>query len=224
MREVRHTIIRIIGNRLNKANHTRWQGKDFDFTGVVFDGGDLRSAEFSGGFVSFLDAEFADGVVDFTDAAFNGAMVVFTDARFTGGTADFFGADFNGSIVSFNNAKFTAGVVLFSAASFIKGRVDFNAEFTGSYVLFEGARFTEGVVGFTGLRASSDGRQAPHASFTKGRVDFTEATGSVPEGLKTAAAQGKRGVVVPSKRWAARKDGKSGEGSPDAEQVHRGRP
>jgi hypothetical protein len=30
-----------------------WQGLNFDFTGVVFDGGDFRRAQFSGGEVDF---------------------------------------------------------------------------------------------------------------------------------------------------------------------------
>ncbi|WP_239647925.1 pentapeptide repeat-containing protein [Nocardiopsis ganjiahuensis] len=40
-----HTIIRIIGNHLR--GDTRWRGKDF--TGAVFDGGNLSRAHFTGG-------------------------------------------------------------------------------------------------------------------------------------------------------------------------------
>jgi len=35
-----------------------WQGLNFDFTGVVFDGGNFTSAEFTGGEVSFDGAMF----------------------------------------------------------------------------------------------------------------------------------------------------------------------
>ena len=62
-----------------------WQGLDFDFTGVVFDGGDFigrpilwrrrarfRDAKFSGGKISFHSAEFSGATVSFTSAEFSG--------------------------------------------------------------------------------------------------------------------------------------------------------
>ena len=48
-----------------------WQGLNFDFTGVVFDGGDFTAARFSGGIVLFDAAEFSGGEVNF-GAAFSG--------------------------------------------------------------------------------------------------------------------------------------------------------
>ena len=48
-REVRHTIIRLIGAHLRPGAAVSWQGLNFDFTGVVFDGGDFSAARFSGG-------------------------------------------------------------------------------------------------------------------------------------------------------------------------------
>src|SRR5690348_16727226 len=48
-REVRHTVIRVITAHLKEDAAVSWQGLNFDFTGVVFDGGDFRSAGFSGG-------------------------------------------------------------------------------------------------------------------------------------------------------------------------------
>ena len=53
IREVRHTVIRVITAHLKKDAAISWQGLNFDFTGVVFDGGDFSFAEFSGGRVSF---------------------------------------------------------------------------------------------------------------------------------------------------------------------------
>jgi hypothetical protein len=38
-----------------------WQGLNFDFTGVVFDGGDFGGAEFSGGTVDFGYSVFSLG-------------------------------------------------------------------------------------------------------------------------------------------------------------------
>ena len=42
-REVRHTIIRLIGVHLRPGAPVSWQGLNLDFTGVVFDGGDFSS-------------------------------------------------------------------------------------------------------------------------------------------------------------------------------------
>jgi hypothetical protein len=53
IREVRHTVIRVITAHLKSDAAVSWQGLNFDFRGVVFDGGDFRHAEFSGGTVSF---------------------------------------------------------------------------------------------------------------------------------------------------------------------------
>ena len=48
-REVRHTVIRVITAHLRDDAAVSWQGSSFDFTGVVFDGGDFYSVKFSGG-------------------------------------------------------------------------------------------------------------------------------------------------------------------------------
>ena len=57
-REVRQTVIRVIAAHLKNEATVSWQGLNFDFTGVVFDGGDFSKAEFSGGTVSFSQAQF----------------------------------------------------------------------------------------------------------------------------------------------------------------------
>jgi hypothetical protein len=62
-----------------------WQGLNFDFTGVVFDGSNFTGAQFSRGRVSFHDAEFSGGTVSFEGARFSGGTVSFTFARFSGG-------------------------------------------------------------------------------------------------------------------------------------------
>ena len=66
--EVRHTVIRIIGNHLRNDAHASWQGHDLDFTDIVFDGGDLHQAVFNSDHISFRGARFVDGTVDFRDA------------------------------------------------------------------------------------------------------------------------------------------------------------
>ena len=49
-------------------------------------------ARLAGRSVSFVGAEFADGVVFFSRARFAGKAMLFTSAKFTGGTVDFTGA------------------------------------------------------------------------------------------------------------------------------------
>ena len=68
-REVRHTIIRLIGAHLREGALASWQGLNLDLTGVVFDGGDFRGAEFTGGEVRFDWAQFTGGTVDFRQVA-----------------------------------------------------------------------------------------------------------------------------------------------------------
>lgn len=89
IRQVRHTVIRVITAHLRKDAAVSWQGLNFDFTGVVFDGGDFTAAEFSGGTVDFGDAEFTAALVTFGDAVFSGGKVTFEEAVFSGGTVDF---------------------------------------------------------------------------------------------------------------------------------------
>ncbi|GAA1100184.1 pentapeptide repeat-containing protein [Nocardiopsis metallicus] len=99
LREVRHTVIRIIGDRLLKD--TRWRGKNFDFSGVVFDGGNLSGAHFTGGRVSFDGAKFTSGTVSFRNTKFVGGRVSFIRAEFIGGKVGFFGSAFTDGVVSF---------------------------------------------------------------------------------------------------------------------------
>src|SRR6266536_457854 len=86
-REVRHTVIRVITAHLSDRATVPWQGLDFDFTGVVFDGGrfwgaEFSGAKFSGGEVYFQGAEFSGGEVRFS-------FVSFDRAEFSGGAVDF---------------------------------------------------------------------------------------------------------------------------------------
>jgi hypothetical protein len=114
-REVRHTIIRLIGAHLRPGAAVSWQGLNFDFTGVVFDGGDFNQAGFSGGTVNFTGAEFS-----------RDAVVFFHEAGFSGGTVNFTGAVFPGGLVFFNEAGFFGGTVDFRYAGFSGGKVDFS--------------------------------------------------------------------------------------------------
>ncbi|MFJ2770289.1 pentapeptide repeat-containing protein [Streptomyces sp. NPDC087300] len=204
LREVRHTIIRLIRDRTMvdpEESPLSWQGHDFDFTGVVFDGGDLsgavfssdsavsfRDARFSSGKVSFRGALFAGGKVNFTGAFFSGGEVNFSGTTFSGGSVAFIRATFSGSVVAFGAATFSGGSVLFGAARFTGGKVFFKearftggdvvftlAQFPGGTVHFEGARFSGSTVAFNGTRFTGGTMYFHRARFTAGAVPFAGA-------------------------------------------------
>jgi uncharacterized protein YjbI with pentapeptide repeats len=162
-REVRHTVIRLISAHLRPEAAVSWQGRDFDFTGVVFDSGDFTGARFPSGVVLFNGAEFSGGTVLFAGAEFSGGRVSFAgSATFSGGGLGFVGgATFSGGEVSFASAAFSGGTVDFGGAAFSGGEVSFDrARFSGGTVDFGGAAFSGGEVSFGG------------AAFSGGRVDF----------------------------------------------------
>ncbi|WP_245231489.1 pentapeptide repeat-containing protein, partial [Streptomyces griseolus] len=110
LREVRHTILRLIGDhyRIPKGTHRSWQGYNLDLTKVVIDGDvDFSGARFSGGRVDFAGAEFSGGDVPFSHARFSGGRVPFSDAEFSGGRVDFAGAEFSSSRVDFSRVDFS---------------------------------------------------------------------------------------------------------------------
>lgn len=193
MREVRHTILRIFRNRL--VDYTRWRDKDYDFTGVVFDGGDLSNACFTGqGKVSFAGARFTTGKFSFAGAEFRyRTRLDFTGAQFMGGEVSFAGTSFRG-FTSFSGAYFNGAEVSFEHASFDR-KADFDdTMFLGSQVSFQHARLHEGLR----ERATFTG-----ATFSGGSVDFTHAYGWLPRDLKEAAERGSAGVVHLSQDWSA---------------------
>ncbi len=187
-REVRHTVIRVIAAHLREDAATSWQGLDFDFTGVVFDGGNFRNAEFSGGRVDFRNAEFSGGKVDFGGAEFSGGSVSFDGAKFSGGKVDFMQARFSGGEVDFSNASISDGKVNFGGGKFSGGLADFTfCEFSGGSVNFGGAEFSGGnayfvfskfpgsEVSFSGAQFSGGLVSFSGAGFSGGRVSFDTA-------------------------------------------------
>ncbi|MER6825260.1 pentapeptide repeat-containing protein [Streptosporangium sp. NPDC000563] len=199
MREVRATILRLIGAHLHRDAPISWAGADLDFTGVVFDqGADFKHAVFSGGQVSFADAVFSGDTVWFTDAAFSGGqvsffgakfsgeMIWFTGAEFSGGTVSFDDAEFSGRAISFGDAEFSGGevsftdavfssigMVWFGRAKFAGGEVSFtNAAFSGGTVLFTDAAFSGGQVSFFGAKFSGGKASFSGVEFSGGEVWF----------------------------------------------------
>jgi Pentapeptide repeats (9 copies) len=164
IREIRHTVIRVITARLRDDSAASWQGLNFDFTGVVFDGGSFHGAKFSGGTVSFNSATFPGGEVSFDSTEFSGGEVCFDRAEFSGGT------------VSFNSARFSGGTVSFIRAQFSRGTVRFDdAEFSDSEVRFSGARFSGGIVSFDSTEFSGGEVRFIAARFSGGTVSFDSA-------------------------------------------------
>jgi uncharacterized protein YjbI with pentapeptide repeats len=208
IREVRHTVIRLVTAHLKNDAAVSWQGLRLDFTGVVFDGGDFSGAKFSSGIVSFTNAEFSDGTVSFRFAIFSGGTVSFNGARFCGGTVDFHkaefsggetrltgaefsgstvtfsGARFSGNIIDFNDTRFSGGTVSFASAQFPAGTVYFGrAGFSGSEVDFRDARFSGGAVLFWGTWFSGGTVDFRYAEFSRGAVSFKsyEIPGNPPD-------------------------------------------
>jgi len=183
-REVRLTVIRLIRDHLRPIAAVSWQGRDLDFTGATFDGGDFTGATFRGGQVNFTGATFSGGEVNFFGAEFSGGRVNFYKAEFSGGRVSFTDATFNGGEVSFTDATFNGGEVSFTDATFNGGEVNFtDATFNGGRVSFTDAEFSGGSVSFA------------DAEFNGGQVDFGQvATWDTPARELPAAAPG---LVLP---------------------------
>jgi uncharacterized protein YjbI with pentapeptide repeats len=149
IREVRHAVIGVITAHLKEEAAVSWRGLNFDFTGVVFDGGNFGGAWFSGGEVKFCGAWFSGGMVSFDLVRFSGGTVDFHQARFSGGMVSFNVAQFFGGEVRFGFAEFSGSTVLFAFSPFASGTVDFNnAQFSGGEVVFDGAHFSGSEVRF----------------------------------------------------------------------------
>ncbi|MFG2895057.1 pentapeptide repeat-containing protein [Streptomyces sp. NPDC048248] len=190
LREVRHTVIRLLRDHLRlPAGHPHsWQGHDLDFTNVVFDGGDFSramfsggsvtfdGAEFSGGWVAFNHAVFSDGTVTFNHAVFSDGTVTFDNAEFCGGTVSFGDAEVSDGTVTFCDAKFSGGAVAFFGAGFLGGTVAFaRSVFSGGTVTFVATRFFGGAVSFADTEFSGSRVSFAHAEFSGGTVSFDNA-------------------------------------------------
>lgn len=202
-REVRWTVIQVIAAHLREAATVSWQGLEFDFNHVTFDGGDFRDAvfsrdsvavfdgaEFSGGMVRFHDAKFSGGHVYFGGAKFSGGRIRFDRAEFSGGAVSFRDTELSAGTVEFGSAKFSGSTVLFHGSKFYGGTADFSlSEFSGGTVDFGGARFSGGTVDFL------------TAQFRGGEVDFGGANdwSSPPAFSWGSTGTPARGVKLPGR-------------------------
>ncbi|GGQ42415.1 hypothetical protein GCM10010267_00040 [Streptomyces griseorubens] len=165
LREVRHTVIRLIRDHLrlpDNHQHT-WRGRHLDFTGVVFDGGDFSTAQFSKCTVRFNGATFAAGSVSFEDMLFYDCQVSFDGAQFTGGMVSFAGSHVQSAALTFRNADFHGGDVSFNSVTILPV----------SSLYFASAMFEGAAVSFRGLRMRESANLLfDDAEFSRGEVDF----------------------------------------------------
>ena len=143
-REVRHTVIRVITAHLSSGATVSWQGLNFDFTGVVFDGGSFatpgspaagllhrrrvlrRPGQLRRRRVLRRHGQLQRRRVHRRRGQLHRRQVLrrqvsFSGAQFSGGEVNFNGAEFSGSTVAFSGAGFSGGKVNFSGAEFSGG-------------------------------------------------------------------------------------------------------
>jgi len=172
-KEVRSTILRIIGEHLQPYASSSWSNLSFDFRGAEFDGGDFGRAVFNGALTDFSGGHFSGGTVDFSHARFAGGVVDFSGARFSGGTVSFSHARFAGGVVDFSGAHFSHGTVKFDNAQFSRGEVRFDwAKFAGSDVTFMGASFSGSAVSFLFSEFTGGSVSFWVSRFTRGTIDL----------------------------------------------------
>ncbi|NKY96912.1 pentapeptide repeat-containing protein [Nocardiopsis alborubida] len=206
LREVRHSILRVVSNRLSDPD-SPWQGHSFDFTGAVFDGGHFRRMDFTSGHLNFNEARFESGEVDFRYSRLGRATVSFRRARFNGGTVNFRHVEFAGE----RNPESEEWTEDPDAVRLRGTHADFaRARFDGAEVLFHDARFAETGASFY------------RAVFASGRVEFSgrgdeEASGTPPFGLLEAVAGGASATVTLPRAWTPPKAGYSPGSSPPLE-------
>jgi uncharacterized protein YjbI with pentapeptide repeats len=171
MQQVRHTIIRLIKERLTAES--RWRGKNFDFTGAVFDGGDFIGCHFTGGIVSFAGALFSPGEsFSFERCDFDGANVSFRDCTFAGKSLYFIHTKFRSGIVDFGGASFEGDSVSLSAMYFLGGRVVFSDVLFSSKMAMLNYVVSGGEVEFKNIKLRNTKLLFFECKFDAGRVDF----------------------------------------------------
>ncbi|MGA5498735.1 pentapeptide repeat-containing protein [Streptomyces cinereoruber] len=170
LREVRHTILRLIGDhyRRPEGTHGSWQGCDLDLTGVTIDGNmDFTGARFTRGTVTFSGATFSSSTVDFAFATFSaGCSVLFTDATFSAGcSVSFIGATFSGGPAYFGGAAISGGALYFGETTI-----------SDTTVYFGDATISDGMVYFGHATISNSTVTFGDAAISGGRVTFDHAT------------------------------------------------
>ncbi|MDI9966725.1 pentapeptide repeat-containing protein [Rhodococcus sp. IEGM 1251] len=141
-REVRKTIIRVIGDHLQKSSCPSWSDRSFDLQEAVLEDVRLVGSIFRGP-ISFDRAQFYGTRTSFSQAMFHGEGASFTDTEFHSEEASFDKTEFYGEHAKFDQAKFHGRKASFIEAKFHRTETSFDgAEFHSTKTLFIDAEFT----------------------------------------------------------------------------------
>ncbi|MFF0874483.1 pentapeptide repeat-containing protein [Micromonospora aurantiaca (nom. illeg.)] len=188
-REVRHTVLRLIGDHLRRieGDPFSWSGYEFDFTGAVIDGGNFAGAEFKGGRVSFERATFVLGEFSLAGATFDTTLASFAGAKFEGAGVSFKAASFTNSELDFESCEVSAGELDFRDIKLNGGRLSLrSSNLTGGTVDFHRAVLEDGELDFSESTIRGAGVHFHRAQFRcdtrfdrievdNGEVTFTQA-------------------------------------------------
>lgn len=135
-KEVRQTIVRVIGTHLQPAARVSWSACNFDFRRAHLEDMDLGTAVFR-------------GRTTFRGATFSGSFTVFHGATFSGAFTGFYGAKFGADRTDFAEVTFSSNETNFDEVTFSSNETNFNeVTFSSNETRFHNARFARGKVSF----------------------------------------------------------------------------
>lgn len=167
-REVRSTIVRIIADHLREEGP--WLDLKYDFTGVVFDGGDFDKADFSRANVRFDYAEFSGRGFSFRLTKFPDSGVSFIGSKFDGRSVYFIPKVSKECDINFHGAEFSSGIVTFRPEA--GGHFEFDyCKFNGSIVNI-GGTLPVGSISFYNAKIEKGMVRFGYAELSGMEVDF----------------------------------------------------
>jgi hypothetical protein len=139
-KEVRQTIVRVIGTHLQPVARVSWSACNFDFRRARLEDMDIGTAVFR-------------GRVTFRGATFSGSFTVFRGATFSGPFTGFYGATFCGDRTNFDGVTFSSNETNFDEVTFSSNETNFDGvTFSSNETNFRNARFGRGKVSFNAPR------------------------------------------------------------------------
>jgi uncharacterized protein YjbI with pentapeptide repeats len=143
-RQVRWAIIEAIRLHLDGSSEAVWRDCRFDFSGAVFDGGELDGAHFVNGSISFRGCTFTSEGLSMRHAVFDSCRVDCSQMRIQDGSS----LDFDEAIFSMTTTKFSeieissSGLLSFRKTGWRGGMHNFDGvEVHGGRILFDDAQF-----------------------------------------------------------------------------------
>ncbi|RFU83599.1 pentapeptide repeat-containing protein [Streptomyces triticagri] len=196
LREVRHTIFRLIGDhfRIPAGEHRSWHGCDVDLTGVVVDANiDLSYVHFTYSKLSFKSAHFVGAVVNLTNARISDRGAVRFDEAVFNSTSSLFSVGlrvYDLGVLGLRDACFEeSSYVMLKGAQFELFKGSFRSALFLGDVSFELAEFGHSFVDFHKVTFGPNGAATfEGASFKQCVVSFSEASGPKPRGLSAEYA------------------------------------